>query len=131
MNAPLFANIYFYDYSDRIQKVTTFNSPGVPIEYQEKIYKIKNKQQVVHHITQDDIVSTAGDIFLPGKVKIRESSNDLFESHVGLINKEVDYPFDKLNSDDYKASFLNRKEQRDYRRMLQPSIMNLLNALPN
>lgn len=119
------------DYSDRIQKVTTFNSPGIPIKYQGKIDKIKNKQQVVHHITEDDIVSTAGDIFLPGKVKIRKSSANLFENHVGLINDEVDYPFDKLNSDDYKASFLSRKEQRDYRKMLQPGIMNLLNALPS
>lgn len=118
------------DHSDDVKKVTTFNSPGIGEYYEKKILEADSEMQVEHHVTEDDIVSLGGDLFLPGEVKLRESSGNLLENHVGMIGekKESRISIDDLNSDSYTAGLLTRKNQKEYRELAQPILQQILGA---
>jgi outer membrane protein OmpA-like peptidoglycan-associated protein/pimeloyl-ACP methyl ester carboxylesterase len=52
---------------DRIERVVTFQSPGVPYD---KVSRFQHNEAVIHYFVDGDIVPLAGEAFLPGKVMI-------------------------------------------------------------
>lgn len=52
---------------ERIERVVTFQSPGVPYD---KVSQFKHNEAVIHYFVEGDIVPLAGEAFLPGKVMI-------------------------------------------------------------
>ena len=52
---------------DRIERVVTFQSPGVPYD---KVSRFQHNESVIHYFVDGDIVPLAGEAFLPGKVMI-------------------------------------------------------------
>ena len=52
---------------DRIERVVTFQSPGVPYD---KVSRFQHNESVIHYFVDGDIVPLAGEAFLPGKVMV-------------------------------------------------------------
>jgi uncharacterized repeat protein (TIGR01451 family) len=90
---------YSKDSGKAIGDVVTFNSPGISTTTVDKFDSGKgNVTRVQHYITSGDIVSLAGEKFLPGGYEILDISNNLvpgyglYANHVAPVLYSTSYP---------------------------------------
>jgi hypothetical protein len=66
------------EFTGLVDTVVTFNSPGINKEavrdFTKTSAKSKKKPEIYHYVTRGDVVSTAGDMMLPGTVTTMESN---------------------------------------------------------
>ena len=75
------AQIAAVEFPDKINKVITFQSPGVSTQMVEKFRQQKRRPQITHHIASGDIVDFGEDQHLPGSFYQHTASE--YVSHNG------------------------------------------------
>ena len=88
----------FTNRGGKLGEVVTFNSPGIGRNFVNN-FKPQNVSNVNHYIVSGDIVSLAGEAYIPGKFQLKDffNFNPLNNHLLPVLTQEVNY--DKPTSD--------------------------------
>jgi uncharacterized repeat protein (TIGR01451 family) len=97
----------FTSQGGKLGEVVTFNSPGINRTFVDNNFKPQNVSNVNHYIVSGDIVSLAGEAYIPGKFQVRNFFDlnpfNIFDNHLlPVLTQEVNYgksTYDKPSAD--------------------------------